>query len=51
MKELTANEINEVAGGNPIALAALLFAIVINADKLSEFVEGVIDGYNKVPPK
>ena len=49
MKELTANEIHEAAGGNPIALIALLFAIDINADKLSEFAAGAIDGYNKVP--
>jgi hypothetical protein len=44
MRNLSINEIEEVSGGNPIALVALALAVIVNSDKLSEFANGFFDG-------
>lgn len=45
-KGLSLNEDDQASGDNPIAVAALAVAIAIGSDKLSEFISGVIEGYN-----
>ncbi len=45
MKTITANEVEQVSGSGAIALVALALAIIVNADKLSDFANGVLDGF------
>lgn len=45
MQQLSDTEIDAVAGGIVLPLIALAVAIVVNSDKLSEFTNGVFDGY------
>ena len=44
MNEISLNEVDQVSGGNPIALVELGVAIVINARAVSEFFSGAFDG-------
>lgn len=46
MQELNMVEVDEVSGGW-VPLAALLLACIVNSDKLSEFAEGVVEGFNR----
>lgn len=47
MRELTANEIDNVEGGNPFLVALAGAVLVYNAANiLYEFGQGVAEGYN-----
>lgn len=44
MRNLSIIEIEEVSGGNPIALLGLAVSLIVTSDKLSEFFNGFFDG-------
>lgn len=51
MKDLSRNEIEMVSGGNPFALIGIALGMIYAADKLGDFIAGVLDGAGGLPPK
>ena len=45
MHNISASEVDQITGSGAVALVALALAIIVNADKLSEFANGVFDGF------
>ena len=45
MKTITAHEADQISGNGALALVALAVAIIVNADKLSDFANGFFDRF------